>query len=159
MVKTTPIHTIRHAVANDAELVREISAAAYVPAYKAKFGWIPKPATEDYLSRIEAGLVWILEADRLGPCGVLVIELKPDALMVYSIAVRPEAQGLGLAGTLLAKSDQIALEKGYKCVRLYTNTQMIDNIRLYESRGFTKSGRRQHPSRKGLELQDMEKRL
>jgi len=150
---------MRLARRNEADLVQEISAAAYVPAYYRKFGWIPKPAIEDYGSRVEAGLVWVLESDQLGPCGVLVVELEPDALMVYSIAVRPEAQGHGFAGLLLAKADEIALANGYEAVRLYTNTQMISNIRLYESCGFTKTRRRPHPSRKDLELQDMEKRL
>ncbi len=159
LASTIPDHLIRTATVDDADLVRDISAAAYVPVYERKFDWVPKPATEDYLPRIKAGQVLVLETDRHGPCGVLVVEILADALMIYSVAVRPEAQGDGLAGLLLARADSIALASGHKTVRLYTNTQMTDNIRLYESCGFKKTARRPHPSRKGLELQDMEKRL
>jgi hypothetical protein len=39
----------------DKEAVQRISADAYVPAYMAVLGTIPKPATEDYGERIEKG--------------------------------------------------------------------------------------------------------
>jgi len=45
----------------DKEVIQRISADAYVPAYMAVLGTIPKPATEDYGEHIEKGQVWILE--------------------------------------------------------------------------------------------------
>jgi hypothetical protein len=47
----------------DKGAIQRISADAYVPAYMAVLGTIPKPATEDYGIRIEKGEVWILEVE------------------------------------------------------------------------------------------------
>jgi hypothetical protein len=48
---------IRHAGAGDANAVQRISADAYIPAYTAVLGTIPKPATENYRPLIERGEV------------------------------------------------------------------------------------------------------
>ena len=53
----------RRADSVDKEEIQRISADAYVPAYMAILGTIPKPATEDYGPRIEKGQVWILEVE------------------------------------------------------------------------------------------------
>jgi hypothetical protein len=53
----------RRASLVDKEVIQGISADAYVPAYMAVLGTIPKPATEDYGERIEKGEVWILEVE------------------------------------------------------------------------------------------------
>jgi hypothetical protein len=47
----------------DKKAVQRINVDAYVPAYMAVLGTIPKPATEDYGARIEKGEVWILEVE------------------------------------------------------------------------------------------------
>jgi len=57
----TNISKIRRADPGDADIVQRISADAYIPAYMAVLGTVPKPATEDYGSGIERGEVWILE--------------------------------------------------------------------------------------------------
>src|SRR5215471_13118764 len=54
---------IRRADARDTETVRRISADAYISAYMAVLGTIPKPAIEDYGPRVERGQVWILEIE------------------------------------------------------------------------------------------------
>lgn len=46
---------IRRAAPGDADTVQRISADAYIPAYMAVLGTIPKPATEDYGPRIGEG--------------------------------------------------------------------------------------------------------
>lgn len=48
---------IRRASPGDGDTVQRISADAYIPAYVAVLGTIPKPATEDYGPRIERGEV------------------------------------------------------------------------------------------------------
>jgi hypothetical protein len=75
----------------DADTVRRISADAYVPAYMAVLGTIPKPVTEDYGPRIERGEVWILEA-KDEPIGIAVFVVNTDYLLIYSIAVKTHAQ-------------------------------------------------------------------
>jgi hypothetical protein len=46
----------RRADPGDKEAIQRISADAYVPAYMAVLGTIPKPATEDYGPRIRKTL-------------------------------------------------------------------------------------------------------
>src|SRR6266404_1516113 len=90
MVASSP-PIVRRAGPSDVGVVQQISADAYIPAYKAVIGAIPKPAFEDYTPRIQRGEVWILEVDGEA-VGVAVLEERSDHLLVYSIAVRPEEQ-------------------------------------------------------------------
>jgi GNAT superfamily N-acetyltransferase len=150
--------TVRLARPDEAELVRSLSAEAYVPAYLAVIGDVPKPAREDYSDRIARGEVWLLES-AAATIGVLVLERKDDHALIYSVAVRPSEQGRGHARFLLAFAEQQAREKGHREVRLYTNPRMTGNVSLYRSRGYTETGTRPHPSRPGEWLVDMAKRL
>jgi ribosomal protein S18 acetylase RimI-like enzyme len=145
---------IRRAAPEDAETVQRISADAYIPAYMAVLGAIPKPATEDYGSRIETGEVWILDIEG-EPTGIAVLEANTEYLLIYSIAVRTDEQRKGHGKTLLNFADQRAIELGLREVRLYTNERMERNLTLYRRHGFVEIGTRPHPSRPGQVLVDM----
>jgi ribosomal protein S18 acetylase RimI-like enzyme len=149
---------IRRAKRSDTATVQQISAEAYTPAYQAICGFIPKPAVEDYRPRIDRGEVWILELDNRD-VGVAILEEMPDHLMIYSIAVRPEAQRKGFGSMLLRFAQERATAAGMRELRLYTNTRMEQNISLYKRHGFVEVGVRPHPSRPGDVLVDMTKRL
>jgi len=148
----------RRADPGDKEAIQRISADAYVPAYMAILGTIPKPATEDYGPRIEKGQVWILEVEG-EPTGVAVLEECADHLLVYSIAVKPDAQRKGYGAALLDFADQRAIGLGLHEVRLYTNERMEQNLRLYGRHGFVEVAKRAHPSRPGQWLIDMVRQL
>src|SRR5215468_3206796 len=111
---------IRQAGASDTETVRRISADAYISAYMAVLGTIPKPAIEDYGPRVERGEVWILEIEE-GPIGIAVLEANPGHLLIYSIAVKTYAQGKGYGRALLDFADKLAIELGLYEIRLFTN--------------------------------------
>jgi len=145
---------LRLATLTDAELVRDISAEAYVPAYLPAIGIVPKPATEDYSERIERGQVWILVQ---GPSaiGVLVLEDGDTWLTVYSIAVMPQFQGFGFGRVLLDWADRRASIAGLSESRLYTNARMKENLALYQHCGYVITGTRPHPSRPGEMLVDL----
>lgn len=148
--------TTRQASSSDLAVVRQISAEAYIPAYLAAIGVVPKPAVEDYRPRIQRGEVWLLEAED-DPVGLIVLEEGPEYLTVYSIAVRPARQGRGHAQRLLKFAEQQAAAKAARELRLYTNTRMERNITLYRRFGFIAIGTRPHPSRAGQTLVDMVK--
>jgi ribosomal protein S18 acetylase RimI-like enzyme len=148
----------RRADSVDKEAIQRISADAYGPAYMAIFGTIPKTATEDYGPRIEKGQVWVLEVEG-EPTGVAILEENTDHLMIYSIAVKPDAQRKGYGTTLLDFADQRAIELGLRQVRLYTNERMERNLILYRRHGFVELGTRPHPSRPGQVLVDMVRKL
>jgi ribosomal protein S18 acetylase RimI-like enzyme len=148
----------RSAVAGDAALVQTISAEAYIPAYLAVVGFVPKPAFEDYSDRIKQGNVWVAELEG-EPCGVLVLEPAPQYLTIYSIAVLPRRQGAGLGKALLSFAENCALDASLSEIRLYTNPRMKRNLALYRVSGFAEIGRRPHPSRPNEFLVDMAKTL
>jgi ribosomal protein S18 acetylase RimI-like enzyme len=150
--------TVRLARPDEAELVRSISAEAYVPAYRPVIGDVPQPAREDYSQRIGRGEVWLLE-NAAAPVGVLVLDMKDDHALVYSVAVRPSEQRKGHARFLLAFAERQARKTGRREVRLYTNPRMTGNVGLYRSCGYRETGTRPHPSRAGERLVDMAKRL
>ena len=154
---TVPVK-FRQANTVDKATIQQISADAYVPAYMAVLGTIPKPATEDYGIRIEKGEVWILEVEG-EPTGVAVLEETADHLLIYSIAVKPDAQRKGYGGALLEFADQRAIGLGLREVRLYTNERMEGNLRLYRRHGFVEVAKRSHPSRPGQVLVDMVRHL
>ena len=149
---------IRRAGPGDADMVQRISADAYIPAYVAVLGTIPKPATEDYGPRIERGEVWILDIEG-EPTGTAVLERNTDHLLIYSIVVKPEARQKGYGRALHDFADKRAVELGLHEVRLYTNEQMERNLRLYRQHGFLQIGKRPHPSRPGQVLVDMLRKL
>jgi ribosomal protein S18 acetylase RimI-like enzyme len=149
---------IRCASPSDLELVQRISADAYIPAYMAVIGAVPKPAHENYGPRIDRGEVWILEAAGK-PVGIAVLEEQPDHLLVYSVAVRPEEQRKGHGAALLDFADRRALAIGVQEIRLYTNVRMTRNIALYRWHGFVEVDTRPHPSRRGETLVDMVRKL
>jgi ribosomal protein S18 acetylase RimI-like enzyme len=149
---------IRGARSADLGTVQEISAEAYTPAYMAVIGVIPKPATEDYRPRIGRGEVWILEAEA-EPVGLIVLETRPDHLVIYSIAVRPAQQGQGHGRRLLQFAERQAATHNVRELRLYTNIRMDRNIALYRHCGFIVKGARPHPSRVGEALVDMVKQI
>lgn len=138
----------------DHETVREISAAAYIPAYHAVIGAVPKPAFEDYADRIEAKLVWLVEIEGQS-VGLIVMAFAEHLAEVYSIAVLPEFQGRGLAAGLIELACAQASSRGYERISLYTNTKMLANRRHYARCGFDETGTRPHPSREGEFLIDM----
>ncbi|KJE34062.1 hypothetical protein UF64_16705 [Thalassospira sp. HJ] len=138
----------------DQEIVREISAAAYIPAYQAVIGAVPKPAFEDYAERIEADLVWLAEITHQ-PVGVLVLAFPKHHAEIYSVAVLPEFQGRGVAAGLIELACEQSRLGGYASISLYTNTKMQANRRLYARCGFEETGTRPHPSHDGEFLVDM----
>ena len=140
------------------DAIQRISADAYIPAYMAVLGTIPRPATEDYGPRMEKGQVWVLEVEG-EPTGVVVLEERSDHLLVYSIAVKLDAQRKGYGTALLDFADQRAIGLGLREVRLYTNERMVGNLRLYRRHGFVEIAKRPHPSRPGQVLVDMVRRL
>ena len=142
---------MRQAVAADMALVRAISREAYA-SYEPVLGGPPLPVHEDYAPRIAAGQVWLWGDD-----AALVIERHSTHAMIYSLAIRPAAQGRGLGRTMLAAADRLAAAWDVAELRLYTNELMARNLAIYARNGYRETGRRPHPTLAGLDLVDMAK--
>ena len=148
---------IRLASIADLDIVQTITADAYLP-YQTSIGITPMPVLEDYKPRIERGDVWLLhEGDEIA--GLIVLEEKPDHLLIYSVAVRPDRHHRGVGRSLLTFADARARAIGVAEVRLITHQRMERNIAIYERSGFAVVGTRAHPTRAGHVVVDMAKRI
>lgn len=129
----------RLARSEEAAAVRDLVRAAYAK-YIPRLGREPAPMTDDYAARIAAGQAWVLEQEGR-PVGVLVLEDEPEALLLYNIAVAPDAQGKGIARRLIAFTEAETRRRGHALLRLYTNEKMVENVAMYPRLGFTETHR------------------
>ena len=132
---------MRRATLDDAKDIATLTDATYgkyVPRMRRK----PQPMTADYHEIIAEHVVWLL---LLGGqlAGLLILMEQPGALLIYSVAVKPEWQGRGLGRYLLAWAEQQARAAGHTEIRLYTNEHMVENIDLYRRAGYQET-RREH---------------
>lgn len=129
----------RPARPEEAATLRALVRAAYAK-YVPRLGREPAPMLDDYAARIAAGQAWILEEGSTA-LGVLILEDEPGALMLYNIAIAPEAQGKGIGRRLVAFAEAEARRRGYALLRLYTNELMVENVAMYPRLGFTETHR------------------
>jgi ribosomal protein S18 acetylase RimI-like enzyme len=147
---------IRLAKAHDLSTVTETTRRAY-EHYIPIIGGVPMPMSEDYAPRIASGQVWLLEEG--GPAGLIVLEERDDALLIFSIAIAPERQRAGLGRKLLAFAEDVARDRGLGNLTLFTNAKMERNIRIYSRFGYRETRRRAHPTRSDTVIVDMKKTL
>lgn len=145
----------RTATAADLPTVLAITRAAYQP-YVEELGGEPLPMTDDYDARVAAGQVFMVARDG-ADVGLAVLEDAADHLMIFSLAVRPEAHGGGIGRWMLGFAESRARSLGVGEMRLYTNGKMVRNIRVYREAGFAEVGRKENPYRPGWVMVDMVK--
>ena len=150
---------IRRATSGEAALLARIVDASY-GHYVARLGRKPAPMVDDYDARIAAGQAWVLSDDDvdmgLVVMGLVVIEDRPDGLLLDNIAVLPAAQGRKFGSTLMTFVEEEARRRGYAAVHLYTNALMTENQARYRHLGYVETHR---VTEKGFERVYMTKRL
>lgn len=129
-----PEIALRLASPTDLAEIIAITDAAY-SKYIPRIGRKPKPMTADYSPLIEAGQLWLASVAH-GVCGVIVLQPQSDSLLIYSIAVAPAFQGMGVGRRLLTWAESEAMRQGFATVTLYTNEKMVENIALYQRIGY-----------------------
>lgn len=145
----------RLATQADLDEVGDITRRAYAE-YEPILGGHPIPVTEDYAPRIQRNEVWLVVRDTV-VAGVMVLESRPEDLMIFNLAVPPEAQHQGVGQWMLRCAEALAGQYLKPMLRLYTNARMDRNIALYRRYGFQETGRRPNPYRPGWVMVDMEK--
>lgn len=78
---------------------------------------------------------------------------------LYSLAVRPNCRGRGIAGTLLAAAEAAALAEGAAYLRLEVRVDGLSAIKLYETAGYRAFGRMRGYYADGTDALRMEKPL
>ena len=131
--------TVRPAVAADGEQMRRLADAAY-GHYVRRIGRPPAPMLADYSRIAGESHVWVAEEQgRL--VGFLVLEPRPDHLLLDNVAVDPDRQGTGVGGRLLALAEDQARLLGLSEVRLFTHAAMTENLEHYPRRGYRQTHR------------------
>ena len=125
---------IRCATPRDSAAIVALQHAAYVQN-RAIMGVEPLPLQADYDAVFKTMECWIAGGapDR---GGVLILRIRPDDLLIWSIATHPRVRGTGLGAALLAFADDRAREIGRSTVRLYTGEALTANIAWYGRHGF-----------------------
>jgi len=86
-------------------------------------------------------------------------DIDEPAIVVHRLAVDPAFRGLGAAGALMQKAEEIAIERGINVLRVDTNTQNEATQRLFPKLGYRLAGEIGLAFRPGLRFLCYEKRL
>ncbi len=125
---------MRQALPADATAVRALTREAYAK-WVAVTSREPLPMRVDYDEAVQKHRFDLIhEGDVL----VALIETarEADHLLIVNVAVSPACQKRGLGRRLLAHAERLAIEAGYREIRLYTNSLMAENIALYRRLGY-----------------------
>ena len=89
----------RRATGSDVAAIEALQRAAYA-RNRALLGVEPLPLQVDYHDIVARMEVWLFEQGEALQ-GVLALEAEPDALLIWSVATAPHAQGVGLGNLML----------------------------------------------------------
>lgn len=95
------------------------------------------------IARVDACFVLVEEGGRLLACCLIEQQPDGDALDCYfgMFSVRPDMQGVGLGGALLAEAERIAREQWHcRAMRMSVIDLRDELIAWYERRGYLRTG-------------------
>lgn len=127
-------HVLRRAGPGDHDALVALQQRAYA-RNRELLGLEPLPLLVDYRAVLAGKEVWALDG-AAGLDAALVLELRPDDLLIESIATDPACQGRGTGRALLAAAVERGRALGYKTVRLYTGSPLAHLIAWYGRHGF-----------------------
>lgn len=152
--------SIRRAAADEAveiAAVLRIAFAEFEPLYTAAGFAATTPTPAQLRQRWSEGPVWLaVHAGRI--VGTVAAVPKIDGVYLRSMALLPDARGLGLGVTLLDQVVEYARHVGARRIFLSTTPFLDRAIRLYERFGFERRMDGPHTLH-GTPLLTMEKRL
>jgi ribosomal protein S18 acetylase RimI-like enzyme len=140
------MHGLRRATAADVDAVTALQRAAYA-RNRELLGVEPLPLKADYAEVLSRYEVWLAEGEH-GLDGVLILEARPDDLLIWSVAADPRTQGRGLGRRLLAAAEERAVALGRRVMRLYTGEPLTANIAWYRRHGYAIERVEQMPDRR-----------
>jgi len=135
---------LRRAARADFEAVVAIQRAAYA-RNRELLGVEPLPLLADYEQILRDYEVWVTAE---GPiASVLILELRADDLLIWSIATDPQRQQTGLGGAMLAAAEIRAGELGRATMRLYTGAILHHLTGWYGRHGYAIERIEERPDR------------
>jgi GNAT superfamily N-acetyltransferase len=96
---------------------------------------------DDYQTLVGEGSVWVAvqQADIMG---VLVLSETDEGFCIETIAVHPDAQGLGVGRKLLTHAEILAKQFGHTSLYLSTHRLMHESQSVYAHIGYVEFDRR-----------------
>jgi len=91
---------------------------------------------EDHEEALAAGLLWVADADGLGPVGFALASAMQGSLYLAELSVRPSHGRRGLGTALVECVAEEAAARGYRAVTLSTFTHVPWNAPYYRRLGF-----------------------
>ncbi|MFN3745197.1 MAG: GNAT family N-acetyltransferase [Hyphomicrobiaceae bacterium] len=125
---------LRRAVVEDLEAIIALQRAAYA-RNRELLGVEPLPLLADYTGILRRYEVWVTGDGEI--TGVLILEPRPDDLLIWSIATDPRRQQAGLGRAMLTAAEVRARALGLDVMRLYTGTSLRHLIDWYGRNGYT----------------------
>ncbi len=132
----------RKATASDITHVWRIVYHAY-SAYIPLLGRTPPTFFEDFDSHIDKGNLWLIDCDE--PNAMVVLTPNCEYVTIQALCVDPRCQGQGLGRMALQFAEDYAATLNISELRLYTNSLMERNIRIYSQWGFEETHREHYP--------------
>jgi len=120
---------------------------------------------------IDLGQLWVADAETcIAGLAAITMDQEPDyaqvgwdisepAIVVHRLAVDPAFRGAGIAGALMQKAEEVAVERGIAVLRVDTNTQNAATQRLFPKLGYQFAGEISLQFRPELRFFCYEKRL
>jgi ribosomal protein S18 acetylase RimI-like enzyme len=120
---------------------------------------------------IDLGQLWVADAETgIGGVAAITMDQEPDyaqvgwdirepAIVIHRLAVDPAFRGAGIAGALMQRAEEVAVERGITVLRVDTNTQNAATQRLFPKLGYLLAGEIGLEFRPGLRFFCYEKRL
>ena len=134
---------LRRAQPDEAEKVAAFQRAAY-ERNQIILGVEPIPLQADYANILRDYEVWLYESEgKLA--SILILQARPDDLLIWSLAIAPNARHIGLGNRLLDAAETRARELGKNVIRLYTGELLVDNVAWYRRRGYAPTGHADFP--------------
>ena len=129
--------TLRPATADDRDLVVEVNRVAMGPYLEATFGWDEAARKAYFDESFDASGGQVIQVDG-ADVGELLVDVRPDELVVVRIALLPRWQGRGIGSAIVRALIERARELEIALVlQLFkTNPRAAQ---LYESLGFVRT--------------------
>ncbi|WP_454812682.1 GNAT family N-acetyltransferase [Labrys neptuniae] len=136
----------RRAARTEIPAITVLQQAAYAPL-KQRIGISLPPHDADFMALFEAMEIWVSGSSEALETA-LIVEPKPDHLLIWSLAVAPALKGRRLGSALLDFAEDRARRDGHGLVRLYTNERFTENVAWYQRRGYTIERVEERPDRR-----------